>query len=52
MALSGLGYADKAQAEFARVRLMRPEILDDLGGYLDGRMRLTDAQLAALVDLV
>jgi tetratricopeptide (TPR) repeat protein len=52
LALSGLGYREQAQAEFARVRLMRPEILDDLGGYLASRMRLTDEQLSELVALV
>jgi adenylate cyclase len=52
MALSGLGYAEQAKAEFDRVRLMRPEILDDLGGYLSSRMRLSDSQLTDLVALL
>jgi hypothetical protein len=31
---------------------MRPDVLDDLGGYLSGRMRLTDAQRTRLAALL
>jgi TolB-like protein len=52
MALSGLGYSEQAQAEFDRVRIMRPDIADDVGGYLNSRMRLTESQLTELVALL
>lgn len=52
MALSGLGHRDEALAEAAKVRAMRPDVLDDLGGYLSGRMRLTDAQRTRLAALL
>jgi hypothetical protein len=52
MALSGLGHPEQAQGEAARARAIRPDILADLGGYLGGRMRLTESQLTRLVALV
>lgn len=52
MALSGLGHRDEALAEAAKVRAMRPDVLDDLAGYLGGRMRLTDGQLTRLAALL
>jgi TolB-like protein len=52
MALAGLGHVDQAHAEADRAREIRPDILDDPGGYFAGRMRLTDAEQAHLVALV
>lgn len=48
MALSALGYEEQSRAEAERVRAMRPEVLEDLGGYLSGRMRLTPEQRSRL----
>lgn len=52
MALSGLGHPVQAKAEADKVRQMRPEVLDDLPGYLSGRMRLTDDELTRLSALL
>jgi TolB-like protein len=52
MALSALGYADQAQIEAERVRAMRPDVLEDLGAYLSGRMRLTPEQQSRLCALL
>ena len=52
MALSALGYAEQSRAEAERVRAMRPEVLEDLGGYLSGRMRLTPQERARLGGLL
>ena len=40
--------ADQAQIEAERVRAMRPDVLEDLGAYLSGRMRLTPEQQSRL----
>ncbi len=48
MALSGLGYDEQSRIEAERVRVMRPDVVEDLGGYLSGRMRLTPEQQSQL----
>jgi TolB-like protein len=52
MALSGLGYLEQSRAEAARARAMRPDVMDDVGGYLGGMMRLEPDVLDRLVRLV
>jgi TolB-like protein len=52
MALSGLGYAEQAQAEATRARGIRPDVMDDPGAHFAGTFRLTDEELARLVALV
>lgn len=42
----------EAAAEAARWRRVRPELMADVGGFLDGMMRLTDVQHASLVALL
>lgn len=52
LALAGLGYEDQAQEEAERLRRMRPDLTADVGGFLDGMMRLTPEQRARLVALM
>jgi TolB-like protein len=52
LALAGLGYDEAAAAEAVRLRQLRPDVMNDVGGFLGGMMRLTDAQRARLVDLL
>ena len=52
LALAGLGYDEEAAAEAAKLRRVRPDLMADVGGYLRGMMRLTDAQRARLVALL
>lgn len=51
LALAGLGYEEQAQSEAERLRRTRPDVVADVGGFLDGMMRLTPDQRARLVAL-
>ena len=52
LALAGLGYEDQARVEAVKLRRTRPDVLADVGGFLDGMMRLTPEQRERLVALV
>ena len=52
LALAGLGYEGQAQVETAKLRGVRPDVVADVGGFLDGMMRLTPEQRARLVALM
>lgn len=52
LALAGIGYDQEAMAEASKLRRTRPDVMADVGGFLDGMMRLTHEQRARLVALV
>lgn len=52
LALAGLGYDEQASAEAARLRRMRPDVMNDVGAFLGGMMHLDAEQRARLIALV
>ena len=43
---------DQARVEAVKLRRTRPDVLADVGGFLDGMMRLTPEQRERLVALI
>lgn len=52
LAFAGLGYDEEARVEVEKLAFTRPDVIDDVGGFLSGMMRLTPEQRARLAALV